>query len=161
MDRLAGPGSSDGTMSSVRKRVRLTIVSARPIVSAKTTMLATIRMALLPAVPTDGAYEGVVRIPGGNEFRTPELCEYGRIVDGENCCGELVLESSAVDIIDVATHRPLIVGKGWCFPDHSDLRRIDFARLPVELPYRVIEDADLERARLHELDGPAVVAREA
>src|SRR5262249_53682110 len=78
----------------------------------------------------------------------------------KNSCGELVLESGAVDIIDVAAHRPLVVGKGWGFPDHGDLRRIDFARLAVELQYRVIEDAHFEGARLHELDGPAVVARE-
>jgi len=42
-----------------------------------------------------------------------------------------------------------------------DLSRIDLAGHLVQIPHRIVEHADLERARVHELDGAAVVAREA
>src|SRR5215472_958682 len=102
----------------------------------------------------------VVGILGRDELRASELIEDSLIVDGEQRRAQLLLEPRAVGLVDVAAHRPLIVGEGRRFPDHDDLRRIDLAGSLVEVPNGEVEHADLEGAGLHQLDRPTVVAGE-
>src|SRR5215469_15853316 len=103
----------------------------------------------------------VVGILGRDELRASELIEDSLIVDGEQRRAQLLLEPRAVRLVDVAAHRPLVVGKGRRLPDHDDLPRIDLAGSLVELPNGEVEHADLEGAGLHQLDRPTVVAGEA
>src|SRR6516225_11322854 len=103
----------------------------------------------------------VVGILGRDELRASELIEDSLIVDGEQRRAQLLIEPRAVGLVDVAAHRPLVVGKGRRLPDHDDLRRIDLAGSFVELANSEVEHADLEGAGLHQLDRPTVVAGEA
>src|SRR5262249_57821805 len=83
------------------------------------------------------------------------------LVDGEQRRAQLLLEPRAIHLVDVAAHRPLVVGKSRRLPDHDDLRRIDLAGALVELPDGEVEHADLEGAGLHQLDRPTVITGEA
>src|SRR5262249_57801753 len=103
----------------------------------------------------------IVGIIGGNELRAGELIEDSLVVDGEQRRAQLLLEPRAIHLIDVAAHRPLVVGKSRRLPDHDDLRRIDLAGALVELPDGEVEHADLEGAGLHQLDRPTVITGEA
>src|SRR5262245_44387788 len=103
----------------------------------------------------------IVGILGRNELRAGELIEDSLVVDGEQRRAQLLLEPRAIHLIDVAAHRPLVVGKSRRLPDHDDLRRIDLAGALVELPDGEVEHADLEGAGLHQLDRPTVITGEA
>src|SRR5262249_10580813 len=68
------------------------------------------------------------------------------------------LETRAIDVVDIAAHRPLVILKGRRFPDHRHLRGVDLACFPIKLPDRVIDDADLVGAGLNELDRARMIA---
>src|SRR5262249_2721379 len=110
---------------------------------------------------SDLLHRVIVGILGRDELRAGELIENSLVVDGEQRRAQLLLEPRPIRPVDVAAHRPLVVGKGRRLPDHDDLRRIDLAGSLVELPNGEVEHADLECAGLHQLDRPTVVAGEA